>query len=90
MGAGGWGGHGSVLENYDFPTECVRKCQSSVQLGIFIQMLSLRETLVICVAVSLLYSNMYMSFHEEVIFIFPRLESMGIAQFSNFPLKECM
>lgn len=28
VGAGGWGGHGSVLENYDFPTERVRNSVS--------------------------------------------------------------
>lgn len=28
--------------------------------------------------------------HSEVVFTFPRLESMGIAQFPNFPLEEYM
>lgn len=77
---------------------------SVLRLCIFSQMLSLpflRNT-VICVAGSLLCSNnmciclnrlcsLHVSSSEtfrKVIFTFPRVEGMGIARFSNFPLKE--
>lgn len=81
-----------------------RSCSSTSHfyLEVFSILSSLRET-VIYVAGSLLYpNNIYMSedgcvvymFHlfkttfRKVVFTFPRLKSMGIARFSNFPPED--